>query len=67
MIEEGNDKGVKISALNGTMKIFPTAFSDSVLSSTTRELQLADFKTRESLDSVLQVVKGGANEKGSQS
>jgi len=69
LIEDGNvkeleseltaEKGTKISALKGTMKIFATAFSDSVLSSTTRELQLADFKTRESLDSLLQAVKGG--------
>ena len=33
----------------GTMSILSTSFSDSVITQTTRELQLATLKTRESL------------------
>jgi hypothetical protein len=57
------EKGTTISAMKGTMKIFATAFSDSVLSSTTREMQLADFKAREALDTLLQAAKAGDKDK----
>ena len=44
------ERGTTISAMTGTMRIFSTAFSDSVVTKTTRELQLATLKTREELD-----------------
>ncbi|GMH84951.1 hypothetical protein TrVE_jg10201 [Triparma verrucosa] len=47
--EIDSQRGTKISAMLGTMSILSTSFSDSVITQTTRELQLATLKTRESL------------------
>ena len=44
------ERGTTVSAMTATMRIFSTAFSDSVVTKTTRELQLATVKTREELD-----------------
>ena len=43
------ERGSKVSALRGTMKIFATAFSDSVVTETSRELQLATLKMSDEL------------------
>merc|ERR1712071_236801 len=66
MIENGNkdtydqlikelsaETGTKISAMKGTMRIFATAFSDSVITMFTRELQLATLKTGNEIDNVV--------------
>jgi len=53
------DKGTTLSAMKGTMKIFATAFSDSVLSQSTRELQLAALKTNDELDKIADSMKKG--------
>ncbi|GMH51272.1 hypothetical protein TrLO_g8358 [Triparma laevis f. longispina] len=43
------ERGSDISIMLGTMRILSTSFSDSVISKTTRELQLATLKVKESL------------------
>mmetsp|Transcript_11602 Transcript_11602/g.17501 ORF Transcript_11602/g.17501 Transcript_11602/m.17501 type:complete len:233 (-) Transcript_11602:168-866(-) len=57
------EKGSRISAMKGTMKIFATAFSDSVLTQSTRELQLATLKVSNELDNVVTALKAGDKEK----
>ena len=43
-------------------QIFATAFSDSVLSQATRELQLAETKTDDELKKIVQAMKAGNTE-----
>mmetsp|Transcript_29 Transcript_29/g.43 ORF Transcript_29/g.43 Transcript_29/m.43 type:complete len:225 (-) Transcript_29:83-757(-) len=47
------ERGTQISALKGTTKIFSTSFSDSVVTTTTRELQLARLKMIDGLDKIV--------------
>jgi len=53
------EKGTTISAMKGTMRIFATAFSDSVVTQSTRELQLAALKASNSLDMLATFLKSG--------
>ncbi len=54
------ERGTTLSALKGTMSIFATSFSDSVITDTTRELQLAEKMMSEELDKLAHgLEKGG--------
>jgi len=53
------ERGTRISAMKGTMKIFATAFSDQVVSIKTREMQLALYKTNGALEEAAAAARGG--------
>ena len=57
--EIDEERGTTVSAMTATMRIFSTAFSDSVLTKTTRELQLATVKTRSELNLMSSSLKSG--------